>query len=72
MERRTIAIELDGTVYSVQYEINRIRDGWFDLRLWYRGRAMSERCPQYSFDPHQDVAAPHGPILLQRMLSEFL
>ena len=71
LERRAADIDLDGVTYSVQYEIARHRDGWFDLTLWYRGHSISDRCPCYSCDPHEDVAAPHGPSLLKQLLSKF-
>ena len=69
-EKGTTTVDLDGVSYSIQYEIADLRDGWFTLTIWYRGRSCTERVPWYTINPHDDVHMPHGMTLLRRLFRE--
>jgi hypothetical protein len=70
IETGTTTVDLDGTPYLLQYEVAEIRDGWFTLTIWYMGKSCAERVPSYSMNPHDDIKATHGSMLLRRLISE--
>lgn len=70
IERGTTTVDLDGAPYVLQYEVAEITDGWFTLTIWYRGQSCSERVPSYTTNPHDDIKAPHGSMLLRRLINE--
>jgi hypothetical protein len=59
---------LDGITHEYQYEISNVTDTNFDLTVWYMGQSITERCPCYLANPHDDVRAPHGPLLLAKLI----
>lgn len=68
LQRGKTTLELNGIPYDIQFEISRLIDGWFDLKVWHEGKSATERVPQYSSDPVEDIKSPHGTILLNKIL----
>jgi hypothetical protein len=67
-EKGRAAAKIDGVICEYQYTIENIRDTTFDLTVWYRGESIRERVSRYLMDPHEDVRAPHGPMLLAALI----
>ena len=65
---RKVEVEINGAMYECQYEIDNLRDTTFDMTVWYKGESITETCPSYLANPHDDVLAPHGPYLLAKLL----
>ncbi len=70
MEKGTLEINLNNTVYKIQYEASNESSDWFDLMVWLNGRSISDRVPRYTLDLVEDIKSPHAIRLLEELLEQ--
>ena len=65
--RGKFSVELDGNRHEAQYEVRGLDRDYYELTVWYRGNALTERVQPIALDVHED-ATWHAPDLLKRLI----